>query len=215
MKDQALHTHPYNLHFLNGCLKELCIQLNRGRPQLGWSPDRVKGMCSAHSKSTQPGFFKALSPDCKSEITMLQAVMDQSIEHQIVLWGFSYLSVPWSLSAHSVSWMDKIHHRYAPHGSRRGGLPCVTACDSSWLDQPVPVLHRGFYTAPLPSPGILLSFLYSEIVSGGPLPLLQLLNSPVTAFPLTQFLWPFFSPACNKDWSFQSWAHWHRPLVPH
>lgn len=176
IKDQALHTHPYNLHFLKGYLKELCIHMNGWRQQLVWSPDRVKGMCSVCPWPVHTvRFFQSLSLACQSEITMLQALRDQSIEHQIVLWRF-YLSIPWSPSTHSLSWTAKIHLRHVPHSShnsRWGGLPYVTASDSSWLDQPVLVLHQGFHTAPLPSPRLP----YSEIVSGGPLPLLQILNT--------------------------------------
>lgn len=134
IKDQALHTHPYNLHFLKGYLKELCIHLNGGR-QSAWLESRyTKGYVLCPWPLHTARFFQSLSLDCQSEINMLQAVRDQSIEHQIVLCGFSYLSVPWSPSIYSLSWMDNFHLRHVPHSShssRWGGLPCVTASDSS------------------------------------------------------------------------------------
>lgn len=102
IKDQALHTYPYNLQFLNSYLKELCIHLNGGRQQLDWSPHKGHMLCPWQVHTAR--FFQSLSLDCQSEITMLQAARDQSTEHQIVLWGFSNLSVPWSPSAHSLSW---------------------------------------------------------------------------------------------------------------
>lgn len=55
---QALHIHPCNLHFLKSCLKKLCICLNGGKQQHGYSPDRVKSISSVHGQLTQPGFLK-------------------------------------------------------------------------------------------------------------------------------------------------------------